>query len=332
MISDGDVKTRSRVARRVASALALALLLASASIGALGGCAASGFVADPNPMPAARATLRPEYRLFYDALTDYGDWKLVEPYGYAFRPRVAVDLWDPYQDGFWSPTDIYGWVWMSAEPFGWATYHYGRWFRDDYQGWVWVPGLDWAPAWVSWAADDQYVAWAPLAPGRDFDSAAPANSYTVVPRASMGSTDLATHTLSVDRLGARADALHPVANLDRAEGVVFNRGPRVDWVEQVRGPLLRARVQDLVPGRSVAQEPKTGPATSPRHAEDQRIAEQAAQRTRQMMQLKSASPEVLQMVRPFAPAGTPADTARVAEPGKSPPRTPARKKSVRGGG
>src|SRR6185503_6655528 len=99
-----------------------------------------------------------------------------------------------------------------------------------------------------------------------------------------------------------------------------------------RGPLLRARVQDLVPGRAVTQEPKDGPATSPRPAEEQRMAEQAAQRTRQMMQLKSASPEVLQVVRPFAPAGTAGDTARVAEPGKSPPRNPARKKSVRGGG
>jgi hypothetical protein len=284
-------------------------------------------------MPAARASLRPEYRLFYDALVDYGDWVLIEPYGYTFRPRVAVDLWDPYQDGFWSPTDIYGWVWMSAEPFGWATYHYGRWFRDDYQGWVWVPGLDWAPAWVSWAADDQYVAWAPLAPGRDFDSTAPASAYTVAPRASLGSTDLSTHTLKVDRLGSRADALRPVANLDQAEGVVFNRGPRVDWVEQVRGPLLRARLQDLVPGRSIRlepQQPKAGAATTPRPAEEQRAAEQAAQRARQLMQQKSATPQMLPIVRPFAPAGTP-DTARVSEPAKSPPR-PARKKSVRGGG
>src|SRR5262245_61087896 len=132
--------------RRGVLGLAAFAVLGAAGAGSIGGCAASGYVADAHPMPVARQALRPEYRLFYDALVDYGDWVLIEPYGYAFRPRVAVDLWDPYSDGFWSPTDIYGWVWMSAEPFGWATYHYGRWFRDDYQGWVWVPGLDWAPA------------------------------------------------------------------------------------------------------------------------------------------------------------------------------------------
>lgn len=317
--------------------LVWALAIGAAASGALGGCAANGLVPDPNPMPAARQGLRPEYRLFYDALVDYGDWKLIEPYGYAFRPRVAVDLWDPYQDGFWSPTDIYGWVWMSAEPFGWATYHYGRWYHDDYQGWVWIPGLDWAPAWVSWAADEQYVAWAPLAPGRDFDSSAPASWYRAAPRASMGSTDLATQSVTVDRLGEHANSLRPIANIDRADGVVFNRGPRVDWVEQVRGPVTRAKLQDLVPARVVTAptDPKTESPIAPRTTDpgttardDQRAAEQAAQRTRQLMQVKASAPQTLPVVRPIAPTQAVNDSV---PPAKSPKATPTPKKSARGG-
>ena len=118
----------------------------------------------PESMPAARAGLQPEYRLFYDALQDYGDWTLIEPFGYVFRPYGNVEGWRPYQYGYWAPSDVYGWVWISAEPYGWATYHYGEWLYDRYQGWVWIPGLDWAPAWVSWEETPDYIGWAPMFP------------------------------------------------------------------------------------------------------------------------------------------------------------------------
>ena len=51
---------------------AFALIVAST----VASCA-GGYVSTPS-MPAARAALRPEYRLFYDALIDYGDWVLIE--------------------------------------------------------------------------------------------------------------------------------------------------------------------------------------------------------------------------------------------------------------
>ena len=92
-------------------------------------------------MPAARAALRPEYRLFYDSLVDYGDWVLIEPYGFMFRPRVDFATFRPYADGFWAPSDPWGWVWISAEPFGWATYHYGRWGYSRRIGWFWALGI-----------------------------------------------------------------------------------------------------------------------------------------------------------------------------------------------
>ena len=77
-----------RVSWRI-GALAVLTLLA---IGA-GSCATTPAV-EPSSEPvtnsatyAARAGLRPEYRVFYDALVDYGDWVLIEPYGWVFRPR-----------------------------------------------------------------------------------------------------------------------------------------------------------------------------------------------------------------------------------------------------
>ena len=114
-------------------------------------CAASTAEMQPaaHSMPAARAGLRPEYRIFYDTLNDYGQWMLIEPMGYVFRPQTEFNDWSPYAYGYWAPSDSYGWVWVSSEPYGWATYHYGRWFYDDLQGWVWVPGTEWAPAWVA---------------------------------------------------------------------------------------------------------------------------------------------------------------------------------------
>ena len=44
-------------------------------------CATMGLTPLPETMPAARAGLQPEYRIFYDALQDCGDWTLIEPFG-----------------------------------------------------------------------------------------------------------------------------------------------------------------------------------------------------------------------------------------------------------
>ena len=102
--------------------------------------------------------------IFYDQLDPFGNWLEVEGYGYVFHPTVARDRnWRPYMDGTWLRSDQ-GWIWKSNEPFGWATYHYGRWSRLNKSGWVWVPGSEWAPAWVAWRSNEEYIGWAPLPP------------------------------------------------------------------------------------------------------------------------------------------------------------------------
>ena len=57
---------------------------------------------------------------------------------------------------------------MSYEDYGGIVYHYGRWAKIYGEGWVWVPGTTWAPAWVSWRSNDDYVGWAPLPPEATF--------------------------------------------------------------------------------------------------------------------------------------------------------------------
>jgi hypothetical protein len=43
--------------------------------------------------------------------------------------------------GHWVWTDDYGWLWVSDEPYGWATHHYGRRYEDPIYGWAWVPAM-----------------------------------------------------------------------------------------------------------------------------------------------------------------------------------------------
>lgn len=105
------------------------------------------------------------YQTFYDDLAPYGSWYESPDYGYVWQPSVYMSdsSWRPYTRGSWANCDA-GWAWVSEEPFGWACYHYGRWAQCRNRGWIWVPGDQWAPAWVSWRKNDDYVGWCPLPP------------------------------------------------------------------------------------------------------------------------------------------------------------------------
>jgi hypothetical protein len=309
-----------RSLRLHAPALATGVLLALLQLS----CATTGMTPDPVSMPAARAGLRPQYRVFYDELVDYGDWILIEPYGFVFRPRTRFNSWSPYYDGFWSPSDNYGWVWVSAEPYGWATYHYGRWLNDDYQGWVWVPGLDWAPAWVAWSASDQYVGWAPLGPSNNPSVMPGGAGYHFVARSDLGSTDLRTRVLPAAQATQAAQQAQPVENLAEVDHVVVNRGPRIDWVEAAAGPLPRARVQDVNPMGRTTRPPETGasgsapsPSTAPSN-EFKRSAEAEARRARTIIQQKQSQPDVIQRFKAPPADTTPAEPKQKSAPAGKP--------------
>jgi hypothetical protein len=312
---------------RILPAMLLALALQSCATGAL--------VPDSQSMSAARASLFPEYRIFYDSLIDYGDWVLIEPYGYVFRPRVNTVAWQPYDYGFWAPTDLYGWTWISSEPFGWATYHYGSWFYDRFQGWVWVPGADWGPAWVNWTASDDYVGWAPqLARGGSYADV-PNGAFRYVPVASLGSTDL-SKAVTESALGEKARDTRTVSNIDEVKGVRFNRGPKIDWVEQKTGPLRRTRVQDLITPGDVAtlrerEKAKRAPGVAPAPASPsgqpvttadstQRAAQNATREARDMVNRGVVDTRV-PVVRPFGVPDRTSPSARPAPASRAPKRS-----------
>jgi len=110
-----------------------------------------------------RASAQVTVGFFYDTLSPYGEWVNDPDYGYVWHPTNVDDNWAPYTDGYWAYTDA-GWTWVSYEDYGGVVYHYGRWAHIHDEGWVWVPGEVWAPAWVSWRSNDDYVGWAPLPP------------------------------------------------------------------------------------------------------------------------------------------------------------------------
>ena len=111
----------------------------------------------------ARADQEVTFDYFYDALAPYGTWVEVEGYGPCWSPANVDADWAPYTEGEWVYTDA-GWTWDGDEEFAGIVYHYGRWIQAGSLGWCWVPGYDWAPAWVSWRDNDEYIGWAPLPP------------------------------------------------------------------------------------------------------------------------------------------------------------------------
>jgi hypothetical protein len=292
-------------------------------------CAASTAEMQPaaHSMPAARAGLRPEYRIFYDTLNDYGQWLLIEPMGYVFRPQTEFNDWSPYAYGYWAPSDSYGWVWVSSEPYGWATYHYGRWFYDDFQGWVWVPGAEWAPAWVAWQQTGPYVGWAPLAPGGTWNqprtAAAPNGGFVYTDVQQLGSTSMTLKKPS--ELGAQAATAKPVVRSVLIDGVRTPAGPSLEAVERASGrPLQRVKLADLVqreePAPTATVKHKEADAThgngSDRVLEARRAGEQAASESKSAQQAGGAAPARIPVVRPWGmiPAGHKTAAARDTTP------------------
>ena len=104
-----------------------------------------------------------EFGFFYSNLAPYGTWIEIDNGLVVWRPSVIKTGWAPYRYGQWIWT-VDGWYWDSYEPFGEIVFHYGRWYYDDYYGWIWVPDYNWAPSWVEWRYDDNYIGWAPLPP------------------------------------------------------------------------------------------------------------------------------------------------------------------------
>lgn len=145
----------------------------------------------PNPDPTAAMQPLPESPLLADQagsqvadedrdpraltawnqeLAPYGAWVDDPTYGRVWIPSADVvgTNFSPYVTaGHWALDEGSQWIWVSDYPFGRVVFHYGRWIWISGRGWAWVPGLQYAPAWVTWRVPVDsyaYVGWAPIPP------------------------------------------------------------------------------------------------------------------------------------------------------------------------
>jgi uncharacterized protein DUF6600 len=213
-------------------------------------------VADAEPDGDAGERGAASYNTFYTKLEPYGAWRETSDYGYVFQPNEAERSrnWRPYTNGRWVYTDA-GWTWDSEEAFGWATYHYGRWTRLGKIGWVWIPGDEWAPAWVSWRKNDDYVGWAPLPPEARFDRSRGIHNwadndydigpeqYCFVPTNDFGEQRIERTIVPVERNVTIVTQTTNVTNITYNNTVIMNQGPNYDELRQrTRQPIQRLRL------------------------------------------------------------------------------------------
>jgi hypothetical protein len=180
---------------------------------------------------------------FYAPLAPHGAWIEIGSYGRCWRPAGIAIGWRPYCEGHWVWTDC-GWYWESAEPWAWACYHYGCWFYDPVQAWVWIPGIEWAPAWVSWRAGGDYIGWAPLPPrgvvvaGPEFVFVANARFQDAVRPSTVivNNTTIISKTITINNTRRET---RDFSGSGRRE-VVVNEGPGLDPVQRATGKTVKA--------------------------------------------------------------------------------------------
>ncbi len=189
---------------------------------------------------------------FYDDLAPYGNWIERPSYGWVWTPRAVASSWRPYQNGHWAATDA-GWVWITDEPYGWATYHYGRWYDDPEVGWSWVPGDTWGPSWVSFQEGNDYVGWAPLPPGVNVGvgfsgggyayGIAPA-AYLFVPERDFLAPRLGGYYVGQDRVGQFWGQTRNCTDYRFQGGRWYNQGVPIDRIQRF-GRVPRYQVADV---------------------------------------------------------------------------------------
>ncbi len=191
---------------------------------------------------------RVDVSFFYGQLSPYGRWIDYAPYGQCWVPYGVAAGWRPYSDGYWLYTDD-GWMWEDYEPWGWIPFHYGRWVFDADFGWVWVPGDVWAPAWVAWRDDDDWIGWAPLPPDAEWNASIglaffdadriPEREWCFVPPHHFLDRDLHSELTSVRRNPMLFTETHNVTRFAFHDGRPMNRGVDPGRIENAIGRPVR---------------------------------------------------------------------------------------------
>lgn len=241
--------------------------LSALVIGMVGGLSLAVFDAEAHMEVSASVQIN-AVADFHAPLEAHGGWIVVGSYGRCWRPAHVAWGWRPYCDGQWVWTDC-GWYWDSDEPWAWACYHYGGWVYDSTYGWVWVPGIEWAPAWVSWRVGAGYIGWAPLGPGGVFIGVgAPFVFVNAIHfhhhvRPSMV---IVNNTTIINKTTQITDMKRGTRTFEKSgpQKVIINEGPGVAVVQKATGQQIKARpIREVVSRTAVPSSVRrTAPGTS----------------------------------------------------------------------
>ena len=184
--------------------------------------------------------------VFYDQLQPYGVWVDDPDLGRVFIPNVNDFV--PYTVGHWEYTRL-GFVWVSNQPFAWATSHYGRWaYSNEYGRWVWLPDTEWGPAWVEWRETDNDFGWAPLAPA-GYSYAPPVESWHYCNAAHVLDVNVTRYYEPRERVVVIHREARPIEHYQTGSNVKVHLGPPPQVLRLHRIEVKPARVDARVVGR-----------------------------------------------------------------------------------
>jgi hypothetical protein len=165
---------------------------------------------------------------------------------------------------------------------------------------------------VSWQETPDYVGWSPRFPS-GYSASVPGGAFLYVPAGQLAATDLRARAQTAAAVGAQLGTPAPVSNLARREGVTFDRGPSIEKIERLAGPLPRVKIEDVVGAetgakiappavkkpepRSPAAEPAGTPARSPDIEVMRRAGAENAREARAVTEQKAAPPTTIGVVR-----------------------------------
>ena len=177
--------------------------------------------------------------------------------------------WTPYSSGRWVYT-YYGWMWITDYTWGWATYNYGRWYYDYYWGWVWLPGRYWAPNWVQWCYNSNYIGWYPIYPrrhgwhhrhhhwhnGRYYTNTDPRH-WVIVKRKDF--TQIIKPNITVDKIeNGRVLEESKKTAIVKFDGKSYtNIGPKVDIIEKNTGSKIEPKKVTIKEEKSITKVDET---------------------------------------------------------------------------
>jgi hypothetical protein len=152
----------------------------------------------------------------------------------------------PYRNGQWVNTNE-GWYFRAPTPWEETVHHHGRWVHSPTAGWLWVPGRVWAPAWVNWRQNDDYVSWAPLPPSDYLDDGYMSDPqidddyYMIVERRHFIDPDIYRYD---DRYYPRYDdngdrimvgVMAGTVGIVVVNNIIMDRGPDVNIIQNIYG-------------------------------------------------------------------------------------------------